>query len=403
MYPRTDILYLFSTFAQFSNDRFDSWVSDLRLVRSMEKQQSRLAPSMKPQSEEFWVLHWHQQWQEKENANAVMHLCAYLQDACYWAAKNITRRFSSVNYTVADGFQDAITHIERILTHYDPAQGNSLKAYARTAFSNIIRNQIRQQKAANICSDWGLLRKLSKKQLQHSLQLAGFNQTDADILLWQCFKAVCVPGGSQAARRTVRQLCQPTVEQLENIAVQYNQLRVRQSPAENLLDAEGVAERLKKLVQAARSLVMPKTTSLNQLQCDDYRERIDELKVEDTPMTLMLSMEAHNERQDRRQAIELVLTDAIAHLDAPVQKLLSLYYQENTTQQKIASQLQVKQYQVSRQLNRARQQLLHSIAQWSQDTLHISIDSAVLANMGSMVHQWLQQYYSSRGFLLFGC
>ena len=73
-----------------------------------------------------------------------------------------------------------------------------------------------------------------------------------------------------------------------------------------------------------------------------------------------------------------------------------LLAQKNLTQSEIASQLQIKQYQVSRQLSRVRQQLLRSVAQWSQESLHISIDSAVLANVSAVIHEWLQSHYAPK-------
>ncbi|MEO0771298.1 MAG: sigma-70 family RNA polymerase sigma factor, partial [Cyanobacteria bacterium J06649_4] len=84
---------------------------------------------------------------------------------------------------------------------------------------------------------------------------------------------------------------------------------------------------------------------------------------------------------------------AIASFEPHQQTLLQLYYQKQLTQKEIAQQLGIKQYQVSRQLSRVRQQLLLIVAEWSQDTLHISVESAVLATISEVLHEWLQHTY----------
>jgi len=70
----------------------------------------------------------------------------------------------------------------------------------------------------------------------------------------------------------------------------------------------------------------------------------------------------------------------------------TLVLQRGLTQQQIALQLQMKQYTVSRRLTKSRE-TLQALAQWSQQTLHISLSSNVLKNI-SAVLELLQNYYS---------
>ncbi|MEM9162907.1 MAG: sigma-70 family RNA polymerase sigma factor, partial [Cyanobacteria bacterium P01_F01_bin.4] len=242
MRPRTTLLDIFSTFIQLAEDQFEAWISDLRLVKSMQQQASKatLDTAELAQLEGAWVLHWYRLWQQGY-PRAALHLCAYLQEPCYWAAARVTRRFVTVQYTLADGFQIAIAHTERILQGYNPDYGSNLKAYARTAFGNLIRDQLRQQQEVNICSDWGLLRKLSQTQLKQALLAAGFTQTESPILVWQCFKAICIPAPAQ----TVRGLAPPSEDQFAHMAQRYNQLRHRLSPVPPALAAPALAANLK--------------------------------------------------------------------------------------------------------------------------------------------------------------
>ncbi|NEZ55127.1 sigma-70 family RNA polymerase sigma factor [Adonisia turfae] len=393
MRPRTDILAIFSTFIQFEGDRFDAWVSEPRLARNMQQQLLQNRPL--EHSEKDWVLYWYRL--REENPDATKHLWAYLQEPCYWAADHVTRRFPMVQCSLADGFQIAIAHVDRILNGYNPDYSSNLRAYARTAFGNCLRDQLRQQQAINISSDWGLLRRLSQTQLKNSLQSAGYIHLDPLILIWKCFKDVCIPEPG----RLVRGLQPPNKEQLQAISARYNQLRYNLIPNSNGVDISidvGTKELLRELTQLAaiaRSYLTPSITSLNQPQYDDSgEEQLDALQTHDTPMTELLATEDYKEQQLRAQQIGAILKNEVANLDAPSQTLLTLYYQQALTQNDIANQLDIKQYQVSRKLSRIRQRLLLSVTTWSQETLHIPNEATVLASVSEVIHEWLQRHYS---------
>lgn len=356
-------------------------------------------------SEHFWALYWYRL--RHEHPLATDHLWAYLQDPSYWAADKVTRRFAMVQCSLADGFQIAIANVDRILNGYDPDYGSNLKAYARTAFGNCIRDQLRQQHEVNISSDWGLLRRLSQTQLTQALLTAGFVHTSAPILVWKCFRAECSPEPGRLARG----LPAPSKAQLTAIVNRFNQER-HQLLAEHEadlattdfaipdfattdIDDQQLMAELIQLATIARSYLTPTITSLNQPQYDaSGKEPLNTLSADETPMNQLLADEAYHEQQQQMQQIGEVLETAIAALDAPKQQLLQLYYQQNLTQTEIAQQLNIQQYQVSRQLSRLRQQLLLSVISWSQKTLHTPPESNVLASVSQVIHEWLQYHYS---------
>lgn len=388
MRSRTEILAIFSTFIKFAGDRFEQWTADPRLARSM--QQQLLQNRDMERSESFFALHWYRVRQS--HPNAIGHLWAYLQEPCYWAAMRVTRRFTLVQYSLADGFQIAIANVDRILNGYNPDYGSSLKAYAYTAFGNFIRDQLRQQQEVNISSDWGLLRRLSQTQLTRALQAAGFVQTEAYILLWQCFMAICTPEPGSL----VRGLPAPSEEQLDAIAKRYNRQVATTELGDQELDSQQLALELIKLATTARAYLTPTVTSLNQPQYDDSgEEQLDALPTDDTPMAQLLATEDYAQQQQRMRQIGSVLEDAIANLEPPSQTLLALYYQQQLIQTDIAKQLNIQQYQVSRRLSRIRQRLLLNVVNWGQETLHIPSESAILASVSDVIHEWLQRYYSS--------
>jgi RNA polymerase sigma factor (sigma-70 family) len=390
MQRRTTVIELFSMFIQFSADRFNGWVHDRRLKIEMENRLAQGDNASQPEG--FWVLYWYKRWHEQTHRGARAHLNAYLQEPCYWATKTITQRFSNGQWTLADCFQVAIAHTDRILKGYRPDYGSTLRSYARTVFSNLIRDQLRQQQDINICSDWGLLRRLSQIQLHQALVSAGLTETEPEILAWRCFKLVYTPD----PRRSVKALPTPTLEQFTQITERYNQLRLQGSCTLPQLTVEALVANLNQSIQAVRAYLFPAVTSLNDTPFDQgSKTPIDDLSSDETPMDWLLVAESYAEQQQRVQQIQVVLMAAISTLAPVDQTLLRLYYREALTQTEIAHQLQIKQYQVSRKLGRIRQQLLTAVACWSQERLHISLDSTVLASMSDVIHEWLQQRYQS--------
>lgn len=84
---------------------------------------------------------------------------------------------------------------------------------------------------------------------------------------------------------------------------------------------------------------------------------------------------------------------AIAQLEPQVQEILQLYYAKELTQDQIAKQLQIQQYTVSRRLKKAQETLLRFLANWSKDSLHISVTSDLLNSINILMEEWLKNYY----------
>lgn len=84
---------------------------------------------------------------------------------------------------------------------------------------------------------------------------------------------------------------------------------------------------------------------------------------------------------------------AIAQLEPQVQEILQLYYAQELTQDKIAKQLQIQQYTVSWRLKKAQETLLRFLANWSKNSLHISVTSDLLKIINTLMEEWLKNYY----------
>lgn len=396
MQPRQGIVKLFSTFIQFKDDRFDRWVIDSRLHRSMTKIMTQEAS--KDMSETFWVIYWHKTWQNQSSGIAKVHLSAYLQEVCFWSASKTITGFTNIQYTVADCFQMAMGGVDKILKGFAAHQGYNLKNYAGVTFSNSIRELLRQRREIDICSDWGLLRKLSKKRLEQSLENSGLSTKTIEqyILAWNCWKTLYVPNRASSTRR----LTKPSSETWLAIAQLYNKEQITQlSTSGSKISPQILESWLLACVQAARAYLYPNVVSLNQPRLGyDSEELMDSLPAEinDSLLTEMITGEELQKR-DRQQAdVSKVLMAAINSFKSDEQKLLELYYARQLTQGSIAEELGTQQYSISRKLARLRKSLLKTLAQWSQNSLHISLTSGVLNDMSSLLEEWLTGYYQNQ-------
>ncbi len=393
MIPRQDIVCIFATFIEFESDRFSNWIVDPRLHRSMSKCLNETAP--KEISEHFWAIYWHKKWQKHPQGIARDHLLAYLQEVCFWSTQKTLAGFTSTQYTIADGFQIAIAGIDKVLKGFDGDRGFKLKSYAGITFSNLIRELLRQRQEVDICSEWSLLRKLSQKRLQESLQNAGLSEKVREkyVLAWNCFKNIYVPQRSSSTRR----LAKPSPETWQAIADLYNQEKNSQfSPPAAMEKPENIEKWLLICVKAGRSYLYPPVTSINQPKPGyDSGEIGDSLvgEVKDSLLTEMIVEEEIQERNQKQNQINQILLSALDRLKSEELKLLELYYAQKLTQGDIAKKLDTQQYNISRRLARARKFLLKSLSLSLEETMHISLTSDILKNISAVIEEWLESHY----------
>ena len=392
MLPRQDIVKIFSTFIQFDYDRFSGWATDARLRRSMNQCMTKISQE---NSEKFWGLYWHKIWQEKPQSLAKEHLAAYLQEVCFWSAQKTIAGFDSSQYSVPDCFQVAIAGIEKVLKGFDRERGFNLKSYASITFGNLIRELLRQRREVDICSDWSLLRKLSQKRLGEALASLGLSDDviESHTLAWNCLKTVYVPERPSSTRK----LTKPDRDAWIAIANLYNQEHSKLTNPGNSATAESMEQSLLVSVKAARSYLFPNVTSINQPRPGrDSGEIADNLvgEVDESLLADMIVAETLQERTQQQADINQFLTSTIEALKPEEQKLLKLYYALELKQSQIAKQLNTEQYNVSRKLKRVRTALLKALAQWSKNTMHISLTSDVLNGMSSLLEEWLAGYYN---------
>jgi RNA polymerase sigma factor (sigma-70 family) len=382
MRSRQTPLEIFSTFLQFEGDRISGWATDARLRRSMQQKIEKIS-----ETNNFWALYWFKSWQDQTGELAFSHLTAYLQETCYWSAHKTLLSFSAIQFTLPDCFQVAIAKVQKVLQNFDPQQGFNLQNYASAIFSSTIRDTLRQRQEVDICTNWALLRKVSQKRLTEALQNAGLSGSAiaSHILAWNCFKTLYVPTQETGTRKLPR----PDDQTWQKIAALYNSGSEKVSP-------ETLEKWLIACANAARSYLNPALVSINTPKPGfDSGELLDDVAESDRDSLLddLIADENASQRKDQQQQINQVLVDAIATLDIDLQSILQLYYGENCTQQQMAARLDIKQYTVSRRLTKAREQLIKRLATWSQATLHISLDPALLQTMSTVLEDWLTHHF----------
>lgn len=390
MYRRTEITQMFSTFLQLERDRPSKWVVDAKLRRSMQNC-LKLSPEVS-QEEKFWSLYWHKQWRLQSNRLAKMHLLAYLQESCYWASQNTISKLANSQYTIADFFQMANAEVETILKFFKPDKSSCLKAYASMAIQSRLRDILQRRKDAYICSNWSLLRKVSKKFLVEALDNAGLSQnTIAQYrLAWNCFKELYVhqPGGTKA-------LPEPTPQEWEAIANLYNQSRHQLTQPTSECKAQTIEKWLHQTISYLRAYLSPSLKSLNSFQQNDDNNQT--LDIPDPSSdSLVADMIAEEDLQDRQNQISQmfgVLSQALQALDVKSQQLLKLYYQKGLTQKQIMQELKMSQPTVSRKLVKGRESLLAALVKWSQD-LNIPINPNQIKDMSIALEEWLRNQFS---------
>ncbi|MBD2095822.1 sigma-70 family RNA polymerase sigma factor [Trichocoleus sp. FACHB-591] len=388
MHPREGITEIFSTFVQFEADHFSHWAVEPKLHRSMRRclEQSFKAPS----SEAFWALYWYKLWQDSSPQLATLHLSAYLQETGYWTALQAIKKFTNPRYTLADYFQMAIAEVETVLQDFKPEKGASLKTYAAMAFSSLLTSSLRQRHEVDICSNWSLLRKISKKRLVEALQQAGLAPTTIAQyrLAWICFNQIYV----QAVLG--EKLPPPNRSVWEAIAKLYNTERHHQLTS---LSSDCQPEMLERwLTNCAgwvRAYLYPPINSLNALkpnwELGEVQDDLPDLHSESL-LSELVAQEEMQTRRSQRSHLHQALIAALAQLDSQSRKILHLYYSESWTQQQIMQECAMSQASVSRRLTKARESLLTALVQWSQEKLHSSPTSIQIKDMSMALEEWLK-------------
>lgn len=384
MRPRDRLVELFSTFALLEDDRFCRWIDDPRLQRSIQRQLTN-TPG---QQADHLAIYWHRQC--AKHPLAPSHLTAYLQEVCFWVAKEMIQRLQSTQYTLADYFQIANSEIPKVFKSFTPDRGSNFKTYAKLILSNTLKDLLRQRQAADICSDWSLLRKVSKKRIGDVLIDRGVVEPEAAQYQFAlfCFKTLYIPPDSNSQK-----LPPPDARVWQQIGELYNTKRQDQLVAPGAaLTPTQIEVRVTKLAQWTRSYLYPAIDSLNRSKLEPGTGEIQD-DLTDTAHESLLDAAIEREEIDRRtmqqSSLNTILTQALATLKPELQAIIQLFYRDGLSQQELSSRLQLSQPTISRRIKQAEAQLLAALLAWIESQLHKIPDPNELKIIGVTLKEWL--------------
>ncbi len=379
MKKRENIVENFSTFLKFINGSSSlicTWETNRQLANNMQ----RLCDLDPEAKENFWAQHWLKEvLKENPEPLANLHLSAYLEESCYWAAIK-AEKIAKSDFTWMDCFQIArtsATQPRKFLANYKSERNSSIKTYAQLKLTTEILDVVRMGVEKQKYTDAALLRIVTKTFLKNSLK-AGIKEQElsAYILAWLCFKEIYTP--TKAVGR--KGLEWPNSKQLEEIADYYNQLRPSHSLS-NPISSKDIDLLLKTCVKAVRDYTSPSVTSLDESDIDipAPNDEWEEIEPE----------------QSEWYQIKTVLSNAFAALPNNEQKMLELEYGLGITQTDIGKAFKIKQYQVHRQLDRSKRQLLKAVIEWSKKDLNTNLSPEQINLLSTVIDGWLKWYCQS--------
>ncbi|MEL7355612.1 MAG: sigma-70 family RNA polymerase sigma factor [Cyanobacteria bacterium J06560_6] len=410
MRSRQDLTEVFSTYIHFESDRFGRWLSEPRLCRSFAKALNNDGSAIDEMSGQLsedgvlknaWAMYWYQQWKTQTHGWAFMHLVAYFQETGFWAARDITNQFEPRQFSLNDCFQVAFARLETGLKKFQPERGAALASFINMFFRSTITNELRRAREVDICSNWLLLRKTSRKRFVESLQRAGLSADTVEQyrLAWMCFRHFY----AQYQGIGTKKLPPPSVETWQAIADLYNRERLSQlttaGPAASVNEIESW---LLDAIAHIRSYLQPAAVSLNvTVPGMETGELLDNLAADTLSPTEQLFEAAEQaSRQAEQQKFRQFLAMCFDNLEPAEKTLLTLYYQDNLTQKQIAQQLDIQQFNVSRRLSRLRGKLLKQSVHWAQglaENPKAAIAPIDIKDNAYLLEAWLHNYFKASG------
>jgi RNA polymerase sigma factor (sigma-70 family) len=386
----------FSSFYQVDKP-VPRWVCDRQLERNI----NRLMQQHPEKNESDWVLYFIDAAKNGTDPLAKQHLCAYLEEACFWAAKKV---FLLPGFTHLDYWQIAREKANDPLRIFKNGcfQNHHPSNYAKKILRGNILDVIRQGQETKRASDWGLLKNLlSKKRLKEALHNAGMKEPKLSgyVLAWQAFNAVYAP---PANLRKNQLLPAPTDRQFSDMAAYYNEQNEPCKSSNAGVSGKDIQKMLKTCIQVVRQNEEFKVTSLDAIENKDKTEFNSVDGDNDNP-TLADEVfdrpivKPENWEEMRLQEITKALAGAIASLPATDRTILILAYGlTGLNQTQIGKQFGIPQYKVSRSLDRYHRSLLKTLATWKQAQSGSAVNVAQINQFSDELKLCLSSYCQER-------
>lgn len=316
------------------------------------------------------------------------HLAAYLEEVAYWTVHKICKEFAQYQLRYVDCLliaREGTSQPVKLFNRYDFKQ-SQVKYFAKYPLRDYILVEIRRGREQEKYSTMGLLRSLSFIGLETALKKCNIDEARIPqyLLLLKCFKEKYIPTKMTGSRK----LQPPNHQQLEAIALYYNQSR---PPEFNSITGTEVSESLEQCVKWVRT-----SSKISTISFDNLSPKLKDLKDNREQEEDQLRISKEEVRQEYEE-VNQILSRLFGQLPQPTQTLFDLVYGLDINQGDLVNFLEVKeQYQVSRVLRRNKQNLLKSFAQWGEKNWGISHSSQQIANWVKPLDHWLKEKCSLR-------
>ncbi|MGB3649699.1 MAG: sigma-70 family RNA polymerase sigma factor, partial [Rivularia sp. (in: cyanobacteria)] len=296
---------------------------------------------------------------------AKRHFSAYLQEACFKAAKDIHYEFKYIKhkYSLKECFQIAnvvASSPSKFFKSFNFERDKiNVEAYAITALKRFIRNQIYQhdlEARRTRFSNYGLLKDLSVRELNEALQAQNYQEEQIILyrLVWQCFNEVFQPVPNRLIRKQ-----NPSENDFTAIASYYNQ-RCQQL---HLVNAFATDIKIQEMLAVCVNVAKNYRTK----QYFSYEEDYYGFLCAAPPILDVLI------QREEWQEVKVIVDNLFNNMPQLCQIIFKLWQGLNLTQTEIANLLKSKypelqkQYQVARQLKRYNRNILREFAlSWNQ-------------------------------------
>lgn len=309
---------------------------------------------------------------QRQLLNPRRHLSAYLDETCYWQAREICNKLHNYNLEKREIFliARAVAANPEYFEKYDSRRGASLKTFAGKVIYGKVSDELRKGREKERYLPTGLLRNISKKELKNCLNqgISNYSEIERCLLAWQCFKEIYVPTRKQGNRR----LEPPSNEQLEDIAKLYEKRSLKKEE----ITSEEIDQLLDTCVQVIRQATITTTTSLDAIDIEQDWENVTNDDTTDEGEYLKL-----------HQQIKEVLVNKILSFPDKIQKMLELKYGLNLTQKDVAVLLKIHYTNVGRRVKGHIKEL--SLAFSEQLSLTLSSENL------NLIHQYIVQFLNN--------
>jgi len=381
----TDIIDRFSTCYQVNPHPRQVQVPQLRQnLQRLLKQHPKL-------NDETVLLKYFCNQAAKNNSDslALSHLLAYVDVACYSAAKSTYDAFQTPELTLADYLQIAklymVGRAVELCAKFDRTQ-SQIETYLSRPLRDAIMSEVRKNEPTQRQSDWGLLRSTGKTNLKSALQNFGIPEQKLSrcFLTWQAFLEVYAPVKAGKNQR----LPEPTAAQWQAIA----QFCTEQQFPHSIqpFTVPEVKALLQTCVEALRA-----STRIQFYALDAENPEL-ELEINHRFEDEVWYGEQDAARGDRLQQMTTELASAIVSLsrDFPDAKKMLILEHGFTgfNQSYIGKEFGIKQYKISRQLTSYKKYLLTSLVKWSQTQVNVTFNVKDVDRLSTLLDEWLTWY-----------